>query len=163
RHHKRVGRSQSRLCLRSTGPVQPRRRRRRRPLRGNTCPRRRFCRPARAWIMASEMRSAATSRTSKNCSGPRRYSYAPGDIHMNEYAEIKEKLADIFLQHLNIEVPASDTDLLASGIMDSLALVELLLRLEQTFGASVSIDDLELDNFRSLDSIAGFVAFHSAV
>jgi acyl carrier protein len=82
---------------------------------------------------------------------------------MNEYAEIKEKLADIFLQHLNIEVPASDTDLLAAGIMDSLALVELLLRLEQTFGAGVSIDDLELDNFRSLDSIAGFVAFHSAV
>ena len=82
---------------------------------------------------------------------------------MNEYAEVKGKLADIFLKHLNIEVPAGDTDLLATGIMDSLALVELLLRLEQTFGAGVSIDDLELDNFRSLDSIAGFVAFHSAV
>ena len=79
------------------------------------------------------------------------------------YAEIKEKLADIFLQHLNIEVPASDTDLLATGILDSLALVELLLRLEQTFGASVSVDDLELDNFRSLDSIARFVEFHSEV
>jgi D-alanine--poly(phosphoribitol) ligase subunit 2 len=82
---------------------------------------------------------------------------------MNEYAEIKEKLADIFLQHLHIEVPAGATDLLATGIMDSLALVELLLRLEQTFGARISIDDLELDNFRSLDSIARFVAFHSVV
>ncbi|MGH9752283.1 MAG: phosphopantetheine-binding protein [Blastocatellia bacterium] len=82
---------------------------------------------------------------------------------MNEHAEIKEKLADIFLQHLNIEVPSGDADLLATGIIDSLALVELLLRLEQTFGARVSIDDLELDNFRSLDSIARFVAFHSAV
>lgn len=82
---------------------------------------------------------------------------------MNEHGEIKEKLADIFLQHLNIEVSASDTDLLATGIMDSLALVELILRLEQTFGARVSIDDLELDNFRSLDNIASFVAFHSEV
>jgi acyl carrier protein len=82
---------------------------------------------------------------------------------MNEYAEIKGKLADIFLQHLNIEIPAGDTDLFAMGIMDSLALVELLLRLEQTFGARVSVDDLEFDNFRSLDSIARFVAFHSEV
>ena len=47
----------------------------RRWLRGNTCPWRIFCGQARAWIMASEMRLATTSRTSKNCSGPRRNSY----------------------------------------------------------------------------------------
>jgi len=81
---------------------------------------------------------------------------------MDEYRELKDKLAAIFSQHLNIEVPTSDTDLLVMGIIDSLALVELLLRLEQGFGVQISVDDLELENFRSLDSIARFVAFHGA-
>ncbi|MCG3162920.1 MAG: D-alanine--poly(phosphoribitol) ligase subunit 2 [Acidobacteria bacterium] len=79
---------------------------------------------------------------------------------MDEYTELKYKLAEIFSQHLNVQAPASDTDLLATGIMDSLALVELILRIEQDFGVQVSVDDLELENFRSLDSIARFVAFH---
>ncbi|MGE0131184.1 MAG: phosphopantetheine-binding protein [Blastocatellales bacterium] len=82
---------------------------------------------------------------------------------MDEYMELKAKLAAIFTEHLNIEAPTGDTDLLAAGIIDSLALVELLLRLEQNFGVQISVDDLELDHFRSLDSIARFVAFHSAV
>jgi acyl carrier protein len=35
--------------------------------------------------------------------------------------------------------------------------VELLLRLEQDFGVPVSVDDLELDHFRTLGRIAQFV------
>lgn len=76
---------------------------------------------------------------------------------MKEYPELVEKVAAIFSQYLNIEAPSSDTDLLVTGMLDSLALVELLLRLEQTFGVRISVDDLELDDFRSLDSIARFV------
>jgi len=82
---------------------------------------------------------------------------------MREHEELKDKLAAIFSQHLNIEIPASDTDLFATGMMDSLALVELLLRLEQTFGVQISVSDLELDDFRSLDSIARLIAFQCAV
>ena len=80
---------------------------------------------------------------------------------MEEYIELKDKLVEIFSQYLNIEAPASDTDLLVTGIIDSLALVELLLRLEQTFGVQISVDNLELDDFRTLDSIARFIALHS--
>jgi acyl carrier protein len=78
-------------------------------------------------------------------------------MNMKEYPELVEKVAAIFSQYLNIEAPSSDTDLLVTGMLDSLALVELLLRLEQTFGVRISVDDLELDDFRSLDSIARFV------
>jgi len=35
--------------------------------------------------------------------------------------------------------------------------------LEESFDVSISTDDLELENFRSIDSIARFVAFHSRV
>lgn len=82
---------------------------------------------------------------------------------MKEHTELVDKLAAIFSQHLNVEAPSSGADLLVTGMLDSLALVELLLRLEQTFGLRISVDDLELDDFRSLDSIARFVAFHSGV
>jgi acyl carrier protein len=59
---------------------------------------------------------------------------------------------------LNLEVSSVDTDLVETGLLDSLALIELLAQLEETFGVSVSTDDLELENFRSIASIAGFVA-----
>ncbi len=84
-------------------------------------------------------------------------------IVMNEHEELKDKLAAILSDHLNIEAPASDTDLIATGLMDSLALVELLLRLEQAFGVKVSVDDLEVDNFRSIESIARFIAYNRVV
>jgi acyl carrier protein len=82
---------------------------------------------------------------------------------MKDYAELKEKLTAIFSDHLNIDAPTAETDLLATGMMDSLALVELLVRLEQSFGVQISVDDLELDHFRSIDSIARFVVFHGAM
>jgi acyl carrier protein len=82
---------------------------------------------------------------------------------MKDHTELKEKIAIIFSAHLNIEAPIAETDLIATGVMDSLALVELLTRLEQTFGVQISVDDLELDNFRSIDSIARFVAFHGGI
>ena len=82
---------------------------------------------------------------------------------MKEHAELKERIAIIFSEHLNIEAPLAETDLVATGAIDSLALVELLVRLEQSFGVNISVDDLELDNFRSIDSIAKFVAYHGAI
>jgi D-alanine--poly(phosphoribitol) ligase subunit 2 len=50
-----------------------------------------------------------------------------------------------------------DKDLIGTGLLDSLALVELLAQLEEVFGVSISADDLELEDFRSIASIAGFV------
>lgn len=54
-------------------------------------------------------------------------------------------------------MPAFDTDLFDAGVLDSLAFVELLLQLEREFGVTTSVEDLEPENFRSIDSIAGFV------
>jgi len=82
---------------------------------------------------------------------------------MKDHAELKVRIAIIFSEHLNIEAPMAETDLVATGVLDSLALIELLLRLEQSFGVQISVDDLELDNFRSIDSIARFVERHGAI
>jgi acyl carrier protein len=77
--------------------------------------------------------------------------------YMIEHHGIRQKLTELFAKKLNLEVSSVDTDLVETGLLDSLALVELLAQLEEMFGISVSTDDLELVNFRSIASIARFV------
>ena len=81
---------------------------------------------------------------------------------MIEHNGIHQELTELFAKKLSLEVSSVDTDLVGTGLLDSLALVELLAQLEETFGVSISTDDLELENFRSIDSIAGFVARRTA-
>jgi len=82
---------------------------------------------------------------------------------MIEERGIYQKLTELFARKLDLEVSSVDTDLVGSGVLDSLALVELLAQLEETFGVSISTDELELENFRSIASIAGFVSQRTAV
>jgi D-alanine--poly(phosphoribitol) ligase subunit 2 len=59
---------------------------------------------------------------------------------------------------LNIEVPDEDTDLIHSGVLDSLALVSLIVGIEQEFRLELPLEDLDLDQFRSVGSIAQLLA-----
>src|SRR5262245_58351810 len=77
---------------------------------------------------------------------------------MEEYTQLHHRLTDLFANTLNLQVPSVDADLVETGALDSLTLVELLLSLEHEFGVQVSLDELEIDNFRSISSIAQFVA-----
>jgi len=77
---------------------------------------------------------------------------------MTEGAFLQTELAALFADELHVTVPSPDTDLLATGRLDSVGLVELLLQLEKRFGVRVDIERLELDQLRSLAAITGFVA-----
>jgi acyl carrier protein len=57
-----------------------------------------------------------------------------------------------------IPTPQAEDDLVASGHLDSLALVELLFEVEQKLDVTPSLDDLDLDNLRTPRSIAELVA-----
>ena len=52
--------------------------------------------------------------------------------------------------------------MLASGVLDSLTLVQLLLDLEQRFGVTIPLEELEIDDFRSVNSIARLVQARSS-
>jgi acyl carrier protein len=71
---------------------------------------------------------------------------------------LQQQVTALFAEKLNLDVASVETDLIETGLLDSLALVELLTQLEESFDVSISTDDLELENFRSITSIAGFVA-----
>jgi methoxymalonate biosynthesis acyl carrier protein len=71
---------------------------------------------------------------------------------------IPHAVADVFVQQLEVEVPTPETDLFATGILDSLRFVELLAALEERFAIEVSLEDIEIDDFRTLSRIGEFVA-----
>ena len=72
--------------------------------------------------------------------------------------ELRARVARLFEERLQVEVPAPETDLFETGILDSLRFVELLAALEEAFGVEVTIEDLELDDFRTVARIARFLA-----
>ena len=78
---------------------------------------------------------------------------------MNSSApDLTARVRQVFLEALNIQVPAVDTDLVDTGLLDSLALVELLFAIEQRFGVDLSLGELDIANFRSVERLAAFLA-----
>jgi len=82
---------------------------------------------------------------------------------MSERDAIERQITKLFLDSLHLEVPSPETDLLATGALDSMGFVELLVRLEERFGIAISLDTVEIDNFRSIRAIAEFVLSRSRV
>lgn len=76
---------------------------------------------------------------------------------MSDSNRLRERIGGVISGALHIDVPSFDADLFDTGVLDSLAFVELLVQLEQEFGVTTSVDDLEADNFRSIASIADFI------
>src|SRR5436309_991640 len=73
-------------------------------------------------------------------------------------APLRDWVAALFSEKLHVEVSSVETDLIETGALDSLTFIELLLHLEQKLGFKISLEDLELENFRSITGIAKFIA-----
>jgi acyl carrier protein len=73
-------------------------------------------------------------------------------------SELTARVQQVFREALTMEVPSVDTDLIETGRLDSLALVELLFALEQHFGVDLALGELDVENFRTVQRISDFVA-----
>jgi D-alanine--poly(phosphoribitol) ligase subunit 2 len=69
----------------------------------------------------------------------------------------------VLRDHLTVTVDSPDVDLLETGLIDSIGLVELILQLEDRFGVSLPMDTLEIDDFRSINKIADLITRLSTV
>lgn len=72
-------------------------------------------------------------------------------------AEIKTRIREFlarFFQNLELD---DDQDIFALGFVNSLFAMQLVLFVEKEFAVSVEDDDLDIDNFRSLNAIANMV------
>jgi acyl carrier protein len=75
-------------------------------------------------------------------------------LNTHHLADLEARVNTIFARQLDLEIPSVDTDLLESGLLDSLKFVELLRALEMDLSIKLPFEDLELDNFRSIQRIA---------
>lgn len=74
-----------------------------------------------------------------------------------ENETLAERILRLVRDDLSIDVDSPATDLIETGLLDSLALVELIAAIEQEFQVDLALDALEIDTFRTVESIAGFV------
>lgn len=80
---------------------------------------------------------------------------------MHEIDSITAALLDILNREMGLGVTSPDADLFESGILDSFTLVNLLLHIESRFNVTVPLEQLNLDSFRSVAAITGFIAAYS--
>ena len=77
---------------------------------------------------------------------------------MTKGQDLETRIARLFVERLEVEIPSPDLDLFEAGVVDSLMFVKLLAALEEQFGFRLAFDELEIDDFRTLRDIARFVA-----
>lgn len=64
------------------------------------------------------------------------------------------RILGVLREEMLLEVPAADTDLFASGLLDSLGFVDLLARLEEAFDRPIDLATIDLERFRTAEEIA---------
>lgn len=73
-----------------------------------------------------------------------------------------DEIKTIFSEVLYRDVRSPQDDLFETGLLDSMGLVELLFNLEQRFGFVPDMSQLDLEQFRSIESIARVVEANRA-
>jgi methoxymalonate biosynthesis acyl carrier protein len=70
---------------------------------------------------------------------------------------IKETVKRFILSSINFTQLDDDDNLFESGIVNSLFAVQLMTFIEKTFAIEVGMDDLDIENFKSLNATTAFV------
>lgn len=72
-------------------------------------------------------------------------------------AETETRIVALIRDALQVEVPAADTDLIETGLLDSLAVISLITELEREFGFELPLDEFDIEGFRSVERMATLV------
>ncbi len=69
----------------------------------------------------------------------------------------KNTIKNFILESINIPNLQEDDNLFESGIVNSLFAIQLMTFLEKSFNIEVTMDDLSMDNFQSINATSLFV------
>jgi D-alanine--poly(phosphoribitol) ligase subunit 2 len=72
-------------------------------------------------------------------------------------------IRSVLHDHLHVVVDSPDANLLDAGLVDSIGLVELIIQLEDRFGMALPMESLELDDLRSINTIADLITRLSGI
>lgn len=80
---------------------------------------------------------------------------------MFDRAVLQSQIAHLIADKLELDEPAVGTDLFDAGILDSLSYVRLVVELQQEFGVQISLGEIDIDQFRTVEQIADFLLQHN--
>ena len=80
---------------------------------------------------------------------------------MTGLSDIEQRIQTILHGRLQIDAPALDEDLFEAGILDSLSFVDMLVALEREFSIQIPLDQVDLNDFRSVSRIGAYIASSS--
>lgn len=71
---------------------------------------------------------------------------------------VRETVKRFVMSSINIDQLNDDDNLFESGFANSLFAVQLMTFIEKTFAIEVGMDDLDIENFKSVNAATAFVA-----
>ena len=78
-------------------------------------------------------------------------------LYAEEEKKVRETVTNFLLSSINIANLNNDDNLFESGIVNSLFAVQLMTFLEKTFVLEIGMDDLDIENFKSVNATTAFV------
>lgn len=75
-----------------------------------------------------------------------------------QIANLAGEIRLLIQEKLLAEPGSANEDLVATGVVDSLTLIQLLVHLEERFDVSIPLSELEIDDIRSISSLARLIA-----
>jgi acyl carrier protein len=67
--------------------------------------------------------------------------------------DVEARIRRFLREQMNVEIASAETDLFACGALDSLALVALLVVLEEELGRPIALDALDIADFQSIGAM----------
>ena len=76
---------------------------------------------------------------------------------MEQNVHISSNVAAIVCKTLTLETIASEKNLIESGLLDSLSLVQLMVELEDEFKIKIEPDEFDFEDYQSVRSISEMI------
>jgi len=77
---------------------------------------------------------------------------------VSERLDTQQMVERVLRDDLHLEVSDPEFDLVESGLLDSMALIDLVHRLEQVLGVRLDLETLDLEDWRSVRRITSLLA-----
>jgi len=76
---------------------------------------------------------------------------------MTSVLNAEQRIRATLLNRLHLRSPEPDVDLFQTGVLDSLSFVDMLVALEAEFSIHIPLDQVDLNDFRSIAAIAAYI------
>lgn len=77
---------------------------------------------------------------------------------MNQQIPVRMNVMSIVCKTLTLKTVTFEEDLIDSGLLDSLSIVQLMVALEEEFDIRIEPEDLDFEDYRSVSSMTDMIS-----